>query len=97
VRASKVARISTGYESAWRMTYEQDATYNALGHALRRELSPGQAHWELDASRRRRLDAIAAATERGLDASRYGEAALRSGHEAEHAGWIARWRAERDV
>jgi hypothetical protein len=41
------------------------------------------------------LDAIAAATPRGLDPSLYSEAGLHSGHEAEHTGWIKRWRGER--
>ena len=41
---------------------------------------------------RSQLEAIGAATERGLDPSLYGEAGLRSGHEAQHAGWIRRWR-----
>lgn len=35
-------------------------------------------------------DAIAAATPRGLDGSLYGEAGLRSTHEAAHTGWIKR-------
>jgi hypothetical protein len=95
VRASEVARISAGHASAWRMTGEQDAAFSALGHELRRPLSLAQARWELAASRQRLLDAIAAATERGLDASLYGEAALRSTHEEQHTGWIKRWRAEK--
>ncbi|NJL43382.1 MAG: hypothetical protein HC935_08905, partial [Pseudanabaena sp. SU_2_4] len=35
---------------------------------------------------------IASASERGLDVSLYGDAALRSGHEAVHTEWIKRWR-----
>lgn len=97
VRAAEVGRISADYESAWRMTAEQDAAYNTLGYALRADLSIGQVRWELAASRQRLLDAIAVATERGLDGSLYGEAGLRSGHEAEHTGWIVRWRAERGI
>ena len=95
VRASEVVRISAGHDSAWRMTGEQDGIYSALGHSLRRPLSLDQVRWELATSRRRLLDAIASATPRGLDASLYGEAGLRSTHEAVHTGWIKRWRRER--
>jgi uncharacterized damage-inducible protein DinB len=97
IRASEVVRISAGHSSAWRMTGEQDESYNALGHALRGDLSLNQVRWELETSRQRLLEAIEAATARGLDASLYGEAGLRSGHEAEHTGWIKRWRTERGV
>ena len=97
IRASEVARISAGHASAWRMTGDQEAAYNALGHALRHGLSLEQAMWELTASRQRLLDAIQSATPRGLEASLYGEAGLYSSHEAAHAGWIARWRRERGI
>jgi hypothetical protein len=97
IRASEVLRISAGHESAWRMAPDQDATYNAIGHALRQELSLEQVQWELATSRQRLLDAIAGATLRGLDAALYGEAGLRSGHEAEHIGWIKRWRSEKGI
>ncbi len=97
VRASEVARISAGHDSAWRMTDEQERAYNVLGHDLRRTLSLAQVLWELAAARQRLVDAIAAATARGLDASLYGEAALPSTHEAQHAAWIRRWRVERGI
>jgi hypothetical protein len=97
VRASEVQRISAGHDSAWRMTGEQDEAYGRMGHDLRVSLSVEQARWELATSRQRLLDAISSATERGLDASLYGEAGLRSTHEAEHAGWIKRWRGEKGV
>ena len=97
VRASEVARISAGYDSAWRMAPEQDAVYNDLSYALRIALPLDQVKWELTTSRERLLDAIARATPRGLDGSLYGESPLRSGHEAEHAGWIRRWRKEKGV
>jgi uncharacterized damage-inducible protein DinB len=97
VRAAEVARISAGHGSAWRMTGEQDNAFNVLAHDLRRALTPAQARWELDITRQRLLDAIASATPRGLDPSRYGEAGLVSGHEAQHAGWIKRWRAEKGL
>ena len=97
IRASEVVRISSGHDSAWRMSGEQDAAYNALAHDLRLALSPDQARWELMTSRQRLLDAISSATARGLDASLYGEAGLRSTHEAQHTGWIKRWRGEKGV
>ena len=97
IRASEVVRISAGHESAWRMTGDQDEAYNALGYYLRVALSPDQAKWELATSRQRLLEAISSATARGLDASLYGEAGLLSSHEAQHAGWIKRWRREKGV
>lgn len=97
IRASEVLRISAGHASVWRMSGEQDAAYNELGYALRRELSPAQAKWELVETRRKLMDAIASAPPRALDPSLYGEAGLRTDHEAEHAGWIARWRKERGI
>ena len=95
VRASEIGRISAGHDSAWRMTDDQDEAYNALGHDLRLPLPVDQVKWELATSRQRLLDAISRATGRGLDASRYGASPLRSQHEAEHTGWIKRWRGER--
>jgi hypothetical protein len=95
LRASDVRRISAGHDSAWRTTDDQAEAFNALGHGLRRNLSLDQVRWELETSGQRVLEAIGAATPRGLDGSLYGEASLRSTHEAEHTGWIRRWRAER--
>ena len=97
IRAAEVARISAGHASAWRMTGEQDAAYNDLGYALRRDLSLDQVRWELTTSHQRLLDAITAATPRGLDGSLYGEAGLRTTHAAAHTGWIKRWRGERGI
>lgn len=97
VRAAEVERISAGHNSAWRMTHEQDAAYNEMGHVLRRDLPLDQVRWELATSRKGLLDAISSATLRGLDASLYGEAGLRTSHEAQHAGWIKRWRAEKGI
>lgn len=97
IRAAEVERISAGYESVWQMTDEQDESVNALGYEVRRGLSVDQARYELDASRERLLDAIAAATPLGLEPSRYAAAGLRSGHEEEHTGWLRRWRSERGV
>jgi uncharacterized damage-inducible protein DinB len=94
IRATEVARISAGYDSAWQMTPDQDAAYNDVGYAVRRALQLKQVRWELETSRKRLLDAISSATPRGLDGSLYGEAGLHSSHEAQHAGWIKRWRVE---
>jgi hypothetical protein len=97
IRAQEVERISAGHDSAWRMRPEQDEALNEIVYDERRDLSLEQVRWELATSRRRLLDAIAAATERGLDASLYGEAGLVSGHEAQHTAWINRWREERGL
>jgi hypothetical protein len=64
-------------------------------HDLLHALPPAQAKWELAISRERLREALSSATERGLDASLYGEAGLRSTHEAQHTEWIRRWRGER--
>ena len=98
IRASEMVRISAGYDSAWPgMTGDQVEAYNALINELRLPLSLDQVRWELATSRQRVLDAIFSATARGLDASLYREAGLRSTHEAQHTGWIKRWRGERGV
>jgi hypothetical protein len=95
MRADDVERISAGFESTWRMTEQQDEMHNATGYELRRSMSATQARWELERSRRRLLDAISAARAEALDPSRYGAAGLRSQHEDQHSGWIARWRGEK--
>jgi uncharacterized damage-inducible protein DinB len=95
LRTSEVNRISAGYESALRTNDQQERSINELAHALRAGLSPAQAKWELTGSRQRLEAAISVATARGLDPSLYGEAGLRTSHEAEHTEWIRRWRNER--
>src|SRR5690348_4280414 len=95
MRAAEVERIAAGHASAWTMTDKQDDDLNAMTYEMRQGLSAAQAKWELENSRRRLLDAISAAPPAALDPSRYGTASLRSDHEAQHAGWIARWRAEK--
>jgi hypothetical protein len=60
---------------------------------FRQDLSLEQVRWELQHSRQRLEDAIAAAGPEAFDAARYGEAGLQSGHEDEHARYIAAWRA----
>jgi hypothetical protein len=94
IRAAEVERISAGFDSAWKMTDDQDEALNETGHELRRSMSAAQARWELETSRRKLMDAIAAAPPEALDVSRYGAAGLRTGHEGEHASWIQRWRGE---
>lgn len=93
VRAAEIRRISAGMDSAWRMTDAQDDAYNVMGYELRRGFKVAQARWELAETEEALLGAIEDMTERGLDGSLYGEAALVSGHCSEHAGWIREWRA----
>ncbi len=97
LRTAEIARISAGHGSAWRLKGEQEDPLNELAYQLRRDLSLEQARWELADSRRRLLDAIKSATPRGLDPSLFGEAGLRTTHEAAHAGWIRRWRGEKGI
>ncbi|MGE3075874.1 MAG: DinB family protein [Dehalococcoidia bacterium] len=93
-RASEVERISAGQDSLWKMQEEQvDAIADVL-YDLRRTASPSQARWEIASTHERLLKALSAASPRGLDATRYGEAGLPSDHEAAHTSWIKRWRAE---
>jgi uncharacterized damage-inducible protein DinB len=97
LRAEEVARISAGNASAWKMTEEQGDAFNELAYQCRRAMPAAQSRWELANSREKLLAAIAAASPRALDPSLYGEAGLVSSHEAEHAGWIRRWRGERGI
>lgn len=94
-RASEVVRISAGFNSAYRMTDEQETSLNGILYATHRELTFRQVRWESARSHEMLLLAIRRATKRGLDASLYGEAGLASRHEAEHTEWIKRWRLER--
>ena len=89
-------RISAGQESAWRMTHEQNVAHNSMAYELLRGLSLEQGRWEFTNSRQRLMAAIKVATNRGLDGSLYGEAGLNSGHEAEHTGWIKKWRSDKN-
>jgi uncharacterized damage-inducible protein DinB len=96
LRAGEIARVSAGHKPAWPpIDEDQTNDFNAFIQPLRASLSLEQVKWELETSRQRVLDAIASATERGLDGSLYGEAGLRSTHEATHTRWIKRWRSER--
>ena len=95
IRAAEVERVAAGFESAWKMTDEQDDAHNATGYELRRSMSAAQARWELDNSRRKLLEAISGAPPEALDESRYGAAGVASDHEHDHAAWLQRWRDER--
>lgn len=94
-RADDVERVSAGHAPGFRMSDKQDELFNQVGHEVRRDWTPAQARWELDRSHRRLLAAIAAAPESALDPALYGDAGLRSTHDAEHAGWIRTWRDAR--
>jgi len=97
IRAREVVRISAGYDSAWRMTGEQDEIFNAMAHDLWADLPLAQVRWELETSRQALLEAIASASPRGLDPSLYGEAGLVSHHESQHTGWIRQWRTAKGL
>jgi hypothetical protein len=97
LRSSEVLRIAAGHASAWRMSSEQDETLNTLAYDLRKDLSLSQVMWELETSRTRLIAALRHCDERGLEPSLYGEASLRSTHEAAHTGWIRRWRREQGL
>jgi hypothetical protein len=94
LRAAEVERISAGFDSTWRMD-GRDGEYSGLGYDMRAGLSLAQVRWESTRTHQRLLDAIAAASQRGLHGPLYGEAGLKSTHEAAHTGWIRRWRVER--
>jgi uncharacterized damage-inducible protein DinB len=96
IRAGEVARISAGFAPAWKHIDSADTdASNAFIRVQRTSFSVAQARWELETSRRRLVDALTTATPRGLDPSLYAEAGLRSTHEAEHTGWIRRWRRDK--
>jgi len=95
VRADEVLRMTAGYDSTWKASPEHEAVISPIIYELHRDVSPGQARWELDGSHRRLLAALAGANDRALESSRYGEAGLQSRHEAAHTGWIRRWRSDR--
>lgn len=95
IRAGEVDRVSAGYESGWRMTDEQDDALNETAYEMRRSMSAAQAKWEFEDTGRRLIDSITRCAPRALDPSLYGSAGLRSGHVAQHAEWLERWRREK--
>src|SRR5260370_41339021 len=56
LRAAEVERIAAGFESAWKMTDQQDDAYNDAAHELRLPMSAAQARWEFETSGRKLLD-----------------------------------------
>jgi hypothetical protein len=92
LRADEITRMSAGHASALHMTPEQNDVFNDMMYQLRRGWSLPQTLWELQHSRQRLLDAIAAADSRAFDPSLYGEAGLRSTHDAQHAEYVTNWR-----
>jgi hypothetical protein len=96
LRAADIERISAGYESAWPMTVSSEQV-NAIVQGARSGLSLKQVMLELEASRQRVLDAVAAASPRGLDASLYGDPSLRTDHDLAHAEYIRNWRQQRGI
>jgi len=95
LRAAEVERIAAGFDSAWKMTDEQDDAFNDAAYDLRRSISASQARWEFETATRKLLDAIASAPPAALDPELYGSAGIGGDHDSQHAGWIARWRRER--
>jgi hypothetical protein len=93
MRVQEIARVSAGMEPAWKMAGELDEVINDIAYGARKDWSLRQAMLEFQTSRQNLIDAIANATPRGLDESLYGNAPLRSGHDAQHADYIRRWRS----
>ena len=96
LRAADIERISAGYESAWPITVDSDQL-NGIVQGARSGLSLKQVMLEFEAARQRVLDAVAAATPRGLDASLYGDPALRTDHDLAHAEYTRSWRRQRGI
>lgn len=94
LRVAEVRRISAGWETAWHMP-GKDHIYSELGYELRANFSPAQALWEIANVHEQLLAAIAEGTGYILEPARFSEAAMPSTHEAQHTGWIRRWRTER--
>jgi hypothetical protein len=94
LRAGDIERVSAGYESAWPMTVDSQRL-NDIVQEARANLSLKQVMLEFETNRQRVLDAVAAATPRGLDPSLYGEPALRTDHDIAHADYIRSWRQQR--
>ena len=104
LRYLDTVRIAAGYRSAVDSTPAQDEVFNQMTVEWRRSHSLAQVLWELETARRRVLDAVATLSDEELArvltdswplGARVIEGAM--GHEAEHAGWIRAWRAERSL
>ena len=94
LRVAEVRRISAGWETAWQMP-GKDHIYSQLGYELRANWSPAQVLWEIADTHEQLVAAIEQGTDLVLDPARFSEAAMPSTHEAQHTGWIERWRGER--
>lgn len=96
MRLFDMARINAGHVTGYSELHREEVrTHNDLIWELRRDWSLEQALWELASTRERLLQQIAQLNSIGLDESRYGELALRTQHESEHAEVIRRWRQSR--
>lgn len=94
LRVAEVRRISAGWETAWHMP-GKDHFYSELGYELRANFSPAQVLWEIANTHEQLLAAIAEGSDLILEPDRFSEAAMPSTHEAQHTGWIRRWRSDR--
>ncbi len=92
LRAAEIDRISAGFSTCADVTDNQAETLNQINHALFADCTLDQAMWEIGRAHQRVLDAIAVASERGLEPEHYADVGLESDHEAEHIGWIRQWR-----
>ncbi|HLF79571.1 MAG TPA: DinB family protein [Dehalococcoidia bacterium] len=97
LRVQEIARVSAGFDPAWKMAGELDEVVNGIAYSARSGWSLRQAMLEFQTSRQNLLDAIAAASARGLDDSLYGNAPLRSSHDQQHAEYIRNWRQQRGI
>ncbi len=94
LRCREIERISGGGHYAWApFDDDQLEAFNSSTVPARRAMPFEQVVAEFHASRQRVFDAIAQATEHGLDESNYGEAALKTSHDLKHAEYILNWRA----
>jgi hypothetical protein len=97
IRVQEIERVSRGDRPAWppNMTDKQVDTINDLTVELRRALPVEQVVREYGLACQRVLQAIAAASDRALDETLYGESGIRSSHDVEHAEAIRAWRSGR--
>jgi hypothetical protein len=97
MRFLEIARVSAGFDPAWKMPEDKDEVINEIAYGARSGWSLRQAMLEFQTSRQNLLDAIAGASARGLDEGLYGNAPLRSGHDQQHAEYIRNWRSQKGI
>ncbi len=97
LRYLDTVRIAAGYRSAVDSTSAQDEVFNQTTVEWRRSHSLAQVLWGLETARRRVLDAVATLGDEELARVLADSWPLGTRHEAEHAGWIRAWRAERSL